>query len=114
MTLPHGTGLQPRRVGAVVRLGEAEAAELLTQGDRREPLLLLLLGAELEDRLAAQAHRHRDDAAHRGVGPAELLHPDAVGDVVATDPAVLLGDRQAEEAELTELGDDAGADRLGP
>src|SRR5690606_31336772 len=33
---------------------------------------------------------------------------------VATDPAVLLGDRQAEEAELTELGDDAGVDRLGP
>ncbi len=46
------------------------------------------------------------------VGAAELLHADAVGDVVAAEAAVLLGDGEPEEAELAELGDDRRVDGL--
>ena len=109
---------RPRREVAGVRagvgLGEAEAAELGRARDARQPLLLLLLGAEPEDRLADQAVGHRHDPAQGGVGSAELLHAEHVGEVVAAEPAVLLGDGQPEETDLRHLRDDLEVDRLAP
>lgn len=75
--------------------------------------MLLLLGAVGENDLANQAHGDGHDPADGGVGAAELLHPEAVGDVVATQPAVLLGDGQPEETDLGELGDESQIDLLG-
>ena len=85
---------------------------LLAVGQLGQPLLLLLLGAEEQDRLADQAAADRHDAAQRGVGAAELLHGQRVGDVVAAEAAVLLGDGQAEEADLGHLGHDREVDGL--
>jgi len=74
----------------------------------------LLLAAVDEDRLCHQAERHRHDAAHRRVAAAQLLHHQAVRQVVTARAAVLLGDRHAEEPELGQLRDDAQVDRLDP
>ena len=73
-----------------------------------EPALLLLLGAEVEDR------RHRDrgvgvepggDAA-RAARARQLLDPDRVVQVGAALAAVLLGELEAEEAELAAAGEE--------
>ena len=113
VTVAHGLGPEVPGIRPGVGLGQPEAAKRLTRGDLAQPVLLLLLRAVAEDRLADQAHRHRDDAAHRRVGPAELLHAKAVGDVVAADAAVLLGDRQAKEAQLRQLRQDRCVHLLG-
>ena len=99
-------------VGPGAGLGEAEAAELRRGGELRQPLLLLLLGAVEEDRLADQPAADRHDPAQGGVGAAELLHRERVGHVVAADAAVLLGDGEAEEAELGHLRHDREVDGL--
>ena len=72
----------------------------------------MLLAAPAGDRLAVQAVRHGDDAAHVRVGAADLLDDERVRDHVEPHPAVLLGQRRGQEAELGELGDDAAVDRL--
>ena len=84
------------------RLGDPQRADLLAGDPGDQPALLLLLGAEVEDR------RHRD----RGVGvepggdaagaaaAGQLLDPDRVVQVGAALAAQLLGELQPEEAEL--------------
>ena len=49
-----GEGLQARNVGTGARFGDRQRADLLALDPGHDPALLLLLGAELEDR------RHRD------------------------------------------------------
>ena len=70
-------------VRARLRLGQPERAELAPRGQLRQPVALLLLGAEQVDRLRAErgvrAHRDR----HRGVDARELLDRDRVGERVA-------------------------------
>ena len=89
-------------IGAGSRLGDAEGADLLAGDPRDQPALLLLVGAEVEDR------RHRDrnvgvepggDAAG-AAGAGQLLDPDRVVQVGAALAAVLLGELEAEETEL--------------
>ena len=87
-------------VRAEVGLGEAEAADLLAGGEQREPVLLLLLGAEGVDRIHHQRALHRGERADAGVAPLELLHDQAVGDVVEPRAAVLLRQVGAEQAQL--------------
>ena len=93
-------------VRAGLRLGQPEGAELLARAELRQPLALLLLGAEQVDRLGAErgvrAERDRD----RGVDPRQLLDGERVGERVGAAAAVLLGERDAHQAELAELGDD--------
>ncbi len=77
-----------------------------------EPALLLLLGAVRHD----QRRRHRvgvDDAgeAHPAVG--QLLNDADVGQQVEAEPAVLLGDGDAEEPELAHLRDDRVGEGVG-
>ena len=79
---------------------------------RGQPLLLLLLGAEAQHGLAEQPVRDRHDPAQRGVCAAELLHAEHVGQVVATEAAVLLGDGEPEEPDLRHLRDDREVDLL--
>ena len=89
-------------VGAGAGLGDPQRADLLAGDPGHQPALLLLLGAEVEDR------RHRDrgvgveaggDAAG-AAGAGQLLDPDRVVQVGAALAAVLLGELQPEEAEL--------------
>src|SRR6185437_10669816 len=90
------------RIGAAVRLGEAEAADELSAGHARKILLLLLLGAEGMNRVHAERGLHRDEAADAGVAALELLTDQAVADGVEAGAAVAL-ERRAEEAEAGEL-----------
>ncbi len=63
------------------------------------------LRAEGVDRVHDEARLHRDERAQAGVAALELLHDQAVGDVVEAGQAVF-GDRRAEEAHLGHLRDE--------
>ena len=87
-------------VAAAVGLGEAEGAERSTGDEVGQPSLLLLLGAEAEDRVGAEADAGRQRDAHRLVDPADLLDRDAQRGEVAVAAAPLGREDQAEQAEL--------------
>ena len=72
----------------------------------RQPLLLLGLVAKPVDRHGAQPHARLQGDRHRGVHPGELLQRQAEGEVVASHPAVLLGEGQAEQPHLAHVGHD--------
>ena len=88
------------RVGARLGFGEPERAEHLARDHRHEVLLLLRLGAGVEERRGAEAHARLERDRHRRVDAGELLDREAVREVVGAATAVLLGERQAEQAEL--------------
>ena len=90
------------RVGAGVRLGQTEAADRLAGVHRRQPALLLLLGAPLPDREHRQRALHRDGAADAGVARLELEAGEPVGDRARAGEAVAV-EVHAEEAELAQL-----------
>ena len=95
----HGTRARRARVGAGLGLGEPERAEHLARDHRHEVLLLLLLGARVEERRRAQAHARFERDRHRRVDAGELLDREAVREVVGAAAAVLLRERQAEQPE---------------
>jgi hypothetical protein len=64
---------------------------------------LLLLRAPTLDRAADERGLDGDDRAGGGVGAADLLDDQPVREVVEAAAAVLLGDRGAEVADLTQL-----------
>ena len=78
----------------------------LAGGQPRQPLALLLLGAEAQDRHGAERDGGLERDRDRRVDPGELLDGDAQREVVAAHAAVLLGDRQAEQPEPPHPGDD--------
>jgi hypothetical protein len=67
-------------VGARVGLGEPEAADRLARVHRRQPALLLLLGAPAPDREHRQRALHGDGAADARIAGLELEAREAVGD----------------------------------
>ena len=73
----NGRGGEPGRVAADVRLGQEEGAHL-PGGDARQPLPLLLLGAEQEQGADADALVGVDEHRHGGVVAADHLHDLAV------------------------------------
>ena len=66
-------------------------------------VVLLLVGAEGEDRVDAEADGGLEGDADRLVDPADLLDRHAQAGEVAVGAAVLLGGGQPEQAELTHL-----------
>ena len=106
----------PSRSSARVRVAPASepapgsvrpnAAERAARGEIGEPLALLLLGAEEEDRHRPERRVRGDRDRDRGVDPGQLLDRDRVGERVAAGAAVLLRDRDAHEPELGEPGDE--------
>ena len=78
----------PRRARTHQRLGQAEAADLLHAGHRRQPLLLLLLRPAEVDRTHRQAVVDAEEGRDRGIDPrhlhrdqAEQLHASAAAPV---------------------------------
>ena len=63
VAVEHGAGLDVREVAAGVGLGEALAPQLLDVLDLRQEALLLLLGAELDQRRREEALTEERDAA---------------------------------------------------
>jgi hypothetical protein len=83
-----------------MRFGQAVAPQLLAAAQQRKPLLLLVLGAPLQDRLADETDVDRDDAADRRIRAPELFDDQAVRNVVDPHPAVGLWEGSAEETDL--------------
>ena len=107
-----GAGAGAGGVGAGAGLGQAPGADLLALGERDQPAAPLLLVAELVDVVAAQRVVRRDADADRGVDLGQLGDDDHVLDVAEAGAAVLLGEDDAEEAELARLGDDLAGELL--
>src|SRR3989442_1576734 len=90
-------------IRSVVRLREPEAADHLARRHLREPAPLLLVRPEGVDRIHGQRALDRGERAHPRVAALELLHDEAVGDVVQPGAAVLLREVGAEQAKLRHL-----------
>ena len=106
----------PRVAGvrAGLGLGQAERAELLAAAEQRQPLLLLLVGAERVDRPGGERRVGGDRDRHARVHARELLDHERVGERVGPAAAVLLGVGHAHQAQLAELGDDLVGEALLP
>ena len=87
-------------------LGEAEGGEPPARREVREPAATLLVGAEEEDRHRAERGVGGDRDRHRRVDAGKLLDNERVRQGVETRASVVLGDRDAHDAELREAGDD--------
>ena len=87
-------------------LGQPERGQPLARAQVGQPPAPLLLGAEPVDRHGAQRHRRLQRDGHRGVDPGEFLQREAEREQVAPHAAVLLRERQAEQAELGHPGHD--------
>src|SRR5215216_3383266 len=109
-----GEGLHAGRIAPRLGLGEAEAAYRLTFGHSGEPLVLLLLGAELVDGAHRERALHADEGPETRVAGLELHAGEAVLDGALTGAAVP-GEVHAEPSLLAHLRHDLpGKDRLLP
>ena len=101
-----GARLRGARVRAGVGLGQAEGGEPAARGEVGQPLALLLLAPEQEDRHRPERRVRRQRDRQRRVDPSQLLDGDRVRERVAAGAAVLLGDGDPHQPELGELGDE--------
>src|SRR5690606_31326483 len=93
-------GLETAGVGAVIGLGEAEAADPFAGGQLRQVLLLLRLRAVGVDRVHHQAGLDAHRRAIGAVDPLDLTRDHAVHDMAAAGAAIAL-ETDAEEAVAT-------------
>ena len=102
-----GVGARDHRAGvaAAPRLGQRERRELVALGERRHEPLDLLVRAVREDRQRARAGVHGDGDPDAGVSPRELLEHQDVAEEVGAGATDLVGDADAHQAELAELGE---------
>src|SRR5262249_32425578 len=100
-------------VGAAARLRERVAAECLAAREARQPLVLLLLGAEARDRLPDEADVDGHDPADRRVDLAELLDDERVGERVETAAPVAVAPAGSEVARVGEFRNERAVDLLG-
>ena len=100
-----GLGLRGAGVRARARLGETEAGQRWSGDEVGQPGLLLLVGAERQDRVDAETDGCLERDAHRLVDAADLLDRDTeAGEVaVLARTAELLGRGEAEQPELAHL-----------
>ena len=99
-------GFDAGSVGACVWLGEGVAAYPLAHCQVGQVAPLLLLGTPLADAQGHQAGVHGQEAAHRGVGPAQLLADRGVADVVHARPAVIRSGWTRQEAQFAHALDE--------
>jgi hypothetical protein len=99
--------VRPRLHRAGVRtrlgLGQAERGDDLARGHARQVLGLLLLGAEHDEALAADADIGAEGRAESGADPAHLQDRKTLLLGGQVEAAVLLGDGQAEQAQRLHL-----------
>ena len=95
-----------------VGLRQRQAAAQLAGRQARQPALLLRVGAVVHDEVRGDRVRV-DDARQRHPAVGELLDHADVGEQVEPEPAVLLGDRDAEQAERLHLLDDRLGELVG-
>ena len=93
--LLHGEGLGAARVGARVRLGEAERADHLALGQGDQVFALLLRGAEQVERRGAERGVGGQGQAERAVAAGDLFDGDGIGEGVAACAAVFFGEGHA-------------------
>ena len=101
----YSSGLLALRVGTGAGLGQAESTDLLAGQQVRQILLLLSLGAVLENGSAAQRGMSGNDNGSGAADLGQLLHAHGVGQNVAAGAAVLLGEVNAHHAQLSHLLD---------
>ena len=112
VAVAHRARLDAGDVRAGVGLGDPEAGDLLALDRGHEVALLLLLGAEQEDRRRRHVGVDRDAHAEPAALRVDhLLGEHEVAEVVAALAAVLLGIGQAEEAELAHAAEDRVRER---
>src|SRR5688500_6701277 len=97
----HASGIR-----AEVRFGQPETADRLAPGHLRKPGALLVLAAEREDGIHNECALHRRERPDAAVSPLELLHDQAVRDIVQARAAVFFGEVRAEDAQLRHLGNE--------
>mmetsp|Transcript_41417 Transcript_41417/g.97041 ORF Transcript_41417/g.97041 Transcript_41417/m.97041 type:complete len:470 (+) Transcript_41417:1594-3003(+) len=107
-----GSGDHRGRVGAVVGLGQAKAADPLAGGQHGQVFTLGGLVAELIDRHHHQGGLHAHHRAVARVHPLHLAGDQAVADVVQAGAAVFGRDGGAQQAQLAHLAEDAGVGLL--
>ena len=105
-------GLGGSGVGTAAGLGEAEGAQRGSTGERRQPLLLLGLGAEAVDRHCPEGYSALQCDGHTLVDLAEFFQRQTQGEVVATHAAVLLRERQSEQTHLGHPSDNLVRERV--
>ena len=105
----HRARLQRGEIGAGVRLGEHRRRQHLAGGDLRQPLALLLFGAAAEDQLGGDL-RAGAERADADIAARQLLGDHAHRFLAEPHAAELLGDGEAEHAELRHLRDDLERD----
>ena len=108
----HRGGAGAAGVAAGVGLGQAEAPERAAGAEVGQPLLALRLGAEPEDRRCAQPDGRLQRDGHRLVDPGELLDGDAQGGQVGAAAPVLLGEGDAEQAQVAHLAHGVDGERV--
>ena len=92
-------------VGAGLRLGQRERADLAAFGDGAHVQLFLRLGAEFEDAVAEQRIVHRHDRRVRAIGLGDLDHRQHVADRVHARAAVFGRHLDAHQPVLAERAD---------
>ena len=93
-------------IGAVVGLGQAEAADEFAARELGQIFAPLRLAAVGIDRVHDQGGLHRHRRAVAGIDALDLARDQAVGDIAEAGAAVGLGDGRAEEAEGAHLAHD--------
>ena len=105
IAVAHRPAAHRARIRAGHGLGQRVGADGLAAGYRGQVLLLLRLGAVLEDAVAEQRVVHRHDRAVGGVHLADLFQRQHVCQRVHACPAVFFGHFDAHEAHLAHLFD---------
>src|SRR5207247_1486590 len=78
------------RVRAVIRFGESEAAQRLPRLKPGQPLLLLRLRAVGVDGIHDEAALYGGEGAQTRIAPLQLLHDEAVGDIVEAGATIAI------------------------
>ena len=103
---PGGGAHAAGDVGPAAGLGQAERGQPLARAQFGQPPAALFLGAEPVDGHRAERYPGLQGDRDRGIHPGQFLQGQAEGEIVASHAAVLLGERQPEQAELAHLGHD--------
>jgi hypothetical protein len=106
-------GLDGGAVRPRARLGQGEAGDDLTAGDARQPFRLLFLAAGHDQALAADTDIGAEGGAEGGRGAAKFEGEPYLLRHGQAEPAIFLGDGEAEQPQLPHLADDLVGDLVG-